>query len=76
MKMQQNHVKLWPGQGINYKLPFSVTLTSDIVMGLVRNTTTYHIIYIVNMFTKYHNDTTISCEVIAGTRYKLQNFDL
>ena len=30
----------------------------------------------VNISTKYHEDTTITCEVMAQTRYKLQNFDL
>ena len=35
-----------------------------------------HIHIIVNISTKYHKDTLITCEVMARTRYKLQNFDL
>ena len=53
--------------------PLSVTLTFDIE-SWVLYATRLHII--VNISTKYHEDTTITCEVMARTRYKLQNFDL
>ena len=50
-----------------------VTLTFDIE-SCVSYTTRLHIR--VNIFIKYHEDTTNTCEVMALTWYKLHNFDL
>ena len=41
-------------------------------MGLVRDS----LLMMLNNSTKYHEATTITCEVTARTRYKLHNFDL
>ena len=53
--------------------PLSVTLTFDIE-SWVRYLTHLHIT--VNISNKYHEDTTIICEVMAWKKYKLQNFDI
>ena len=58
----------------NYDLwPLSVTLTFDIESLVLYLT---HLNITMNISNKYHEDTTIICEVMAQTRYKLQNFDL
>ena len=68
-------MKLWTGQGINYKIltSLSVTVTFDIELWVLYLT---HLHIIRNIFTKYHEDTTIACEVMAWTMYKLPSFDL
>ena len=70
-------MKLWPGQGINNKILtfdlLSVTFTFDIESWVLYATRLHTI---VNISTKYHEDTLKICEVMTRTRYKLQNFDL
>ena len=53
--------------------PLIVTLTFAIESWVLYAT---QLQIIVNIFTKCHEDITITCKVMAQTRYKLQKFDL
>ena len=57
----------------NYLWPLSVTLTFDIESWVLYAT---GLLMMLNISTKYHGDTTITCEVTARTRYKWPYFDL